>query len=576
MQSRKSVRYINLLFGILFGVLVFRLVLGPNYNYPALYTRFVWFVLFPIHILREYNNISISVLFYSLFWLYVLAVKIVVLNAPFGKTLLKTIMWMVLVSLPFIPFGVAYFSLALYMTTITSYLVRLLPFLALLVVLLLANRFYFNQRYIFAGIWTIVNFLLVVVVTTLSDLLPIIKSQIFFHALGYRLSIMNDFVSGSPLLAFLLVICLAVFYVFIFESQFLRLPFRRPSLISIITPAGILVALMLILVIMRDDFRRYRYFDYQGGIATVYFAKYDDRQVLSFDGTRITLSRSRYSVFYPFGKFNIRDTLRQHAADILRMKMIEGLDYYRLERISKIIAYGPRDDSISTGLRSVLDKQTHRLPEEFKSIAESIERRYSAPPNDIVVRGSVVINGRPLQYTEYLVNKITRVDRRAVEPIWQDKTDGQGGFRFTCYKDAELDSVYFQMIFLLPNKLIGKNMDYLKISNPVPVFSKSGTYLLDTVRLVVRVADKAVSFRELKIRTSSPVDSFVLYLPPTESGVAIHVTGSVPEPGVTDAVVFDRQPPLSDTLLLNDIMERLRGSRFYLKELPGTVEFQIN
>jgi hypothetical protein len=555
---------------------MFRLALGPNYNYPALYTRFVWFVVYPIHILRQFSNLSITVLFYTVFWLYVFTVKLVILEAPFSKTLLQTVIWMTVIALPFLPFGVDYFSLAIYMAKITSYLLRVLPFLGLLTALFLANRFYFNQRYIFAGIWALVNFLLVIVVITLSDLLPIIKSQIFFHALGYRLSMVNSFVSGSPLFALLIVVFLSVFYLFIFEKQFLRLPLKSTSWTSIITPAGILIALFFVLMIMRDDFRRYRYFDYQGGIATVYFAKYDDRQILSFDDSRFTLSSSRYSVFYPFGKFNLRDTLRQHAADILRMKIIEGLDYYRLERISKIVAYGPRDEVIYALLRRVINEQTYRLPEGFRPLAEYIDRRYRAPTHDIMVSGWIVINEKPLGRTEYVVNRITVNGHRSVEPIWQDRTDERGGFHFTCYRDPELDHTYFQLIFLLPNTLIGRNADYLKVSNPVPVFSAAGNYVLDTVRVKAGHTGRGASFKEVKVTTATPADSFLLFLPLIKPGVAVRINGIVHGQGLIDTIVITSLPSLDDTLISGNIEERLRESRFYLEEMPGAVEVQMN
>jgi len=574
-QSRAVIRCINVIFGVCFGLLMFRLTLGPNYDYPALYTHVVWILLYPISVLRNYSNLSIYVLFYTIFWLYVFVVKIVVLEAPFRRTLLKTLVWMLVMALPFLPFGVEYFSLAIYMTTISSYLLRLLPFIALLATLFLANRFYFNQSYLFAGAWTLVNFLLVIVVITLSDLLPVIKSQIFFHALGYRLSLANSIISDSPLFALLIIICLSVFYLFIFENQFLRLPFRKTTLTSIITPIGMLIALSFVLMIMRDDFRRYRYFDYQGGIATVYFAKYDDRQILSFDEAQFSLSSSRYSVFYPFGKFNIQDTLRRHADDILRMKIIEGLDYYRLERITKIIAHGPRDETIYERLKGVIDGKRYRLPQGFKPWAEYIERRYRTPTRDIVVTGWIVINGHPLENTEFFVNKIAVGNRRAIEPIWQGRTDSRGQFQFTCYKDIEVDRAYFGVIFLLPEKLIGRNIDYLQVTHPLPGFSEPGSYVLDTVRIKTGSKDRGIFFKELSIRTSSPADSFLLLLPPLDQGTSVRFAGSVSISGTVDDVTVDPQPGLSDTVMLEKMIERLKGSGFYLKDSVGTVLVEI-
>lgn len=576
LQSRKVANLINLIFGIIFGTLILRLALGPAFNYPALYTHVVWIVLYPVNILRGLGNDYVYVLFYALFWLYVFTIRIVILEAPFGKTLVKTLIWIPLMALPFLPFGIEYFSLARYITSIDSYLVRLLPFIGLLILLFLVNRLYFDQNYLFAGVWALVNFLLVIVIITLSDLLPLIKSQFFFHALGYRFSLANNFISGSPVLTLLIIMALSFFYISIFERQFLRLPFRKTTFISIITPIGILVALSFVLMIMRDDFRRYRYFDYQEGISTVYFTKYDDRQTLAFDEARFALSSGRYSVFYPFGKFNIQDTLRQHAEDILRMRIIEGLDYYRLERIMKILAHGPRDEDIYKRLQGVIEGERYLLPETFKFWVTYVERRYKAPVNDIVVTGWMMLNGRPLENTEFFVNKISPNNRRRIEPIWQGSTDQRGRFQFTCYKDVESDDTSFGLLFLVSDKLIGKNVGYLKVVHPMPGFSEPGDYVLDTFRIRVEHAGEEGFLNSLSVKTSSAVDSFSLLLPRLDPDASVRFTGSVPISGMVDEVVFDHQPSMNDTVRLEEMIERVRGSEFYLKDSVGTVEIQIN
>jgi hypothetical protein len=575
-QNRKLANSINLVFGIFFGTLIFRLALGPAYNYPALYTHLVWVILYPVSLLRAFSNIYIYILFYTLFWLYVLTVRIVILEAPFGKTLLKTLIWMPLVALPFVPFGIEYFSLARYITTIGSYILRLLPFIGLLVLLFLANRLYFDQDYLFTGVWTLVNFLLVIIVITLSDLLPLIKSQFFFHALGYRFSLANNFISGTPILAFCAVIILSIFYISIFERQFLRLPFKKTTLVSIITPIGLLVALSFLLMIMRDDFRRYRYFDYQEGIATVYFAKYDDRQTISFDDAQFSISSGRYSVFYPFGKFSIQDTLHRHTEDILRMKIIEGLDYYRLERIMKILAHGPRDEDIYRKLHQVMERGHYLLPAGFKFWMRYVERRYEVPANDIVVSGCIMLNGRPLQNTEFFVNKVSFDNRRVVEPIWQGITDKSGQFQFGCYRDAEVDDAYFGVIFLVSNKLIGKSVDYLKVVHPIPVFSEPSVYVLDTFRIETEPVREQGFLKHVSVTTVPAADSFTILLPRLDRGASLRLTGSVRVSGMVDDIVVDHQPSLDDTLLLEGIIDRVRGSRFNLTDSIGTFEIQMN
>jgi uncharacterized membrane protein YgdD (TMEM256/DUF423 family) len=404
----------------------------------------------------------------------------------------------------------------------------------------------------------------------------LIKSQFFFHALGYRFSLANNFISNMPILALLTVMGLCFFYISIFERQFLLLPFKKPTFFSIITPLGILIALSFALIIVRDDFRRYRYFDYQEGIATVYFAKYDDRQILSFSDARFTLSGGRYSVFYPFGKFNIQDTLHHHAQDILRMKIIEGLDYYRLERIMKILAYGPRDEDIYKMLQHVTLGERYLLPEVFRFWVRYVERRYEAPANDITVGGWLVLNGLPVENNEFFVNKISANNRRTVEPIWQGITGPGGRFQFTCYKDSELDDASFGVTFLVSNRLIGKNLGFLKVVNPVPIFGEPADYTLDTLYIETGPADDVSVVNYLSVKTSSAADSFSFILPRLDPGSSVMITGSVLFSGALEEIAIDHRPVFVDSLLLDGMMQRVNRSRFYLEDSSGTVEIQIN
>jgi hypothetical protein len=406
--------------------------------------------------------------------------------------------------------------------------------------------------------------------------LPTIKSQFFFHALGYRFALANDFISRAPLLALLSLIFLSIFYISIFERQFLRLPFRKPTLMSIITPVGILVALSFIMMIMRDDFRRYRYFDYQGGIATVYFAAYDDRQTLAFNDARFTMSSGRHSVFYPFGRFDIRDTLDCHVEDIMRMKIIEGLDYYRLERIMKILAHGPRDEAIYNKLQRLVGRGRYLLPEVFKSWVMYVERRYNMPANDIAVTGWITLNGQPLENTQFFVNRISLTNQRSVEPIWQGITDQRGKFGFTCYRDVELDDIYFGITFLASEKLISKNVAHVKVVHPIPVFSEPDDYVLDTLRIQITASGEQRTVNGLSVRTSSRADSFSIMLPNLGPWASVKMTASVSSTGNIEGIIIDHQPPLTDTVLVEAMIERLRDSRFFLRDSVSTVEIQIN
>ncbi len=575
-MSKKKASYLfNCGFGIVFGLLLFRLALGPAYNYPALYTHLVWIVLFPVNVLRGYSNQSIYVLFYVLFWSYALVVKTIIYNDPLGKTFLKMVIWMVVLALPFLPFGIEYFSLARYSTSISSYLLRLLPFIALLGILFLINHFFFRQNHLVAGAWTLSTFFLIIVIITLADFLPLLKSQFFFHALGYRISLANDFISNTPLIALLVFMLLAVFYVFAFDRQFLRVSHTKRSPVRVITPIGISIAMLLMLMIIRDDSRRYRYFDYGEGIATVYYAAYDDRQTLSFDEDQFTLSSRRYNAFYPFGRLNTKDTLRRHAEDILAMKIIEGLDYYRLERIVKILAHGPRDVEIYNRFKRLTEGERYRVPEQFRTWAEYLRGRYTTPDGDIVVVGWIALSGVPLGQVEFFVNKVSTAGRKVIEPIWQGKTGADGGFEFECYKKSDSDSLYFQVIFLLHDDLIGRSVDFLKVINPLPVFAQPGKYFPDTLRIAFSQHGEEPNLKHLHVQTFTTADSFSLFLPYVEQYKTIRLTGAVSSSGEMQDIVLDYDDPETDTAMLWKI-ERLKNSRIFLKDSAGKVEIQIN
>ncbi|KPK63369.1 hypothetical protein AMJ83_07295 [candidate division WOR_3 bacterium SM23_42] len=576
MRRKKRLRLLNCLFGMLFGILLLRLALGPFYSHSGLYTHLVWIVLFPINMLRGYGNGSIFVLFYVLLWSYVIVVRNAVYDEPLAKTLFKMFIWMSLVALPFLPFGIEYFSLVRYATTISSYQLRVLPFVALLVLLFLANRFFFRQNYLVAGAWALSNFLLIIVVITLADLLLLLKYQILFHALGYRMSLVNNFLSTMPLLALLVLMCLSVFYVFVFERQFLRLAPRERSLLSIMTPVGLSIALSLMLMIMRDDSRRYRYHDYRRGIATVYYAARDDRQMLSFDEGQFKFSSDRQNVFYPFGSFDLQDTLNRHARDILRMKIIEGLDYYRLERIIKILAHGPRNNDIFNRLRYIIEGKRYRIPGQFKYWTDYVRTRYEALDTDITVVGWVILNGSPLNQVEFFVNKVSYEERKSVEPIWQGKTDSHGRFEFTCYKETGLDSVYFQVGLSLHNTLIGSSVEFIKVVNPLPVFAEAGDFLLDTLQIEVLRYKGVPNLRKLNIQTTVTTDSFLLFVPHIALATPIRLAGLLSTSGSLQDVVLEYPALGADTLLRQMIFEQLDNSRFFLKDSERKIEIQIN
>jgi hypothetical protein len=328
-------------------------------------------------------------------------------------------------------------------------------------------------------------------------------------------------------------------------------------------------------MIIRDDFRRYRYFNYQGGIATVYFAAYDDRQMLSFDRNEFSLVSGRQSVFYPFGRFSVRDTLRKHAEDILRMKIIEGLDYYRLARIIAITAYGPRDTVIYKWLRPVIAGRLYRISEEFSTWAGYLDERYSSTANDMTVSGLVHLNGMPLGGVEYVVNRVSREERRAVVPVWHDHTDPNGGFEFSCYKNAREDGVYYQMNFSLPDTMIGKDLGLLKVTNVMPVFTAAGEYSLDPLSIEFSRRGRLSYRRGVVVQTSADLDSLLLILPDMEMGYQAKAAGAVLESGQLEDIRIEYMIPEVDSSTQYQFVEELGRSRTYLKKTGGEATITI-
>ncbi|UCD20045.1 MAG: hypothetical protein JSU64_02595 [candidate division WOR-3 bacterium] len=548
-----------------------RLALGMPYNSPGVYTHVAWFVLYPVQLLRQMDDQSIFILFYVLLWSYVLIVRVIVYDAPLGRAFLRMLIWMAVVALPFLPLGIEYLSLARYSTTINNYVLRLLPFGGLLVSLFLCNHIYFKQSYRVAGAWAIVNFVLIIMLITLADLLPMLKSRIFLHSLGYRVSVINTFLSTMPVLSLLLAIFLSIFYIVMFERRFVRIRGKKSRLLSVVIPVGVSIALFLVLLILRDDFRRYRFYDYRGGIATTYFAAYDDRILVSFDRNEVRIARGRQSVFYPFGKFSGEEILKKDAAEIIRMKLIEGLDYYRLARILAIVAHGPRDTLLYRGLRPLISGTSHRVPNELKPWADYLDHRYEMPSGDITVTGWIKVNGVDLALTEFFVNKVMFSQERALEPVWQGRTDPEGKFHFSCYSDPRSSDGYFQVSFLLPDTVIGIDIRSLKVGAPLPVVFNPGDYVFDTVSISVGRGGVVSQFKRLSILASAELDSFELILSDMAPSIPYSMSGSVTASGELRDIALECASTEVDTSKQNVIIEEMSASRFHLREQEGTV-----
>lgn len=560
------------------GIILVRLALGGAYQIPGVYTQVTWYVFCPVTALRSLSDQHVLALLYGLAWLHALVVQIAVYQRPAGRTALQTVFWMVVIALPFLPFGIKYMSLARYTLGVNSYLLRVVPFIGLLVVLFLVNRIHFRQDNLAAGAWTCVHFLLTIVVVTISDLLPMIKSGLLFHALDYRISMVNALISRTPVLALLAAMVLAGFYISVVERHLLRQPRNVGRLSAVSVPALMALALALVIMIMRDDYQRYRYFSYQGGIATVFFAPYDDRQLITFDENRFAITSGRQNVFYPFGRFEAEDTLRYHTARIRRMKLIEGLDYYQLTRIMSVLAHGPRDTIVYRMLRPVLAGRGYRIPGPVRAWAELIERRYGSTGGDITVTGWMHVNGRPPAGAEFIVNRVGQepgTGRRDVSPVWQDGIDADGGFGFSCYSGAEPGAVYFQVDLSVPDSVMGSNLRTIKIRSPLPVFREPGHHRLDTFDITIARQGTASYRKGLAVVTSSRPDSFLVALPELVAVVPLRITGAVTNTGQMADVSLECLTWKLDDQSRLLFLEQLTPSRFYLGKPNGTVSISI-
>jgi hypothetical protein len=257
------------------------------------------------------------------------------------------------------------------------------------------------------------------------------------------------------------------------------------------------------------------------------------------------------------------------------MKIIEGLDYYRLERIVKILAHGPRDDEIYSRFKYLVEGKRYRVPEQFRTWIDYLQRRYTTPDGDMVIVGWVFLNQDPLERVEFFVNKVSTVGRKSVEPIWQGRTGRDGRFAFECYKGSDSDSLYFQVIFLLPDDMIGTSVDFMKVRSPVPVFTHPGKYFLDTLRIAVSQHGGEPNLRQLYVETFTTPDSFSLFLPYVAEHQSVRLHGAVSISGEIQDVVLEYDAVEADTAMLYRI-ERLRDSRIFLKDSVGRVDIQIN
>lgn len=577
MRSRRSV-LITLIFGTIVGCFVLSLSLGRLFPNEVIYTGFIWAVYYPISLLRQCSSRLLFICLYLVIWFYVFIKSVYVQRDAFAKTLAETLICMVIVAVPFVPFGIHYFSLLRYSSAIPSVYLRLLPFIGLFVVLLCSNFFYFEQRFSTAMIWAINVSMVTIFLITMADLLPLLSSQPFFSTLNYRLSIVNSIVTRFPLVGLFLFIIFGILCCSTIDAYFLARASRRSFFRRIIIPFSVTVMVILFLTILQIDYYRYRQFDYSAGINTIYLTTHRDKQVLWFDAKKIKVVSGVFRTLYPFGDFSARDTIRVHAKQLSKMAIIEGLNYYKLTRILNILAHGERDTVVYRALRSLVERKKYRYPSEYAALLRYIRERFASDTAEINVTGTITVNGKPLRNVDFFVNRWIASTLEYPDRIWMDKTDAHGTFHFTCSRGDGRLVRYFHVYFMLPDTIIGDNIEYLKIANLPDNLSTSGTYVLDTIAVTFQETDSPQGIKLLALYPETPLDSFALHVPQVPDTVAIAFHGRVLRSArySIDEINVVTPSGMSDDVLAGKARARARTWRFYSQAESTPLDIFIN
>lgn len=489
MNNKVISRLLIIVFGIILGFILLRLSLGIIC--PSVFAKLAWIILYPVILLRYINNSIVFIGLYIIIWLYVILNRLFVHNHSPLKTCIWTILWMCIIIIPFLPFGIQYFSLLRYNSGIHSYLIRAAPFLGLFIVFIFSNYFYFGQKIVPAVIWAINLATMVISLITFADLLPVLNSQPFFRVLEYRMIIINDLITNVPLIAQLLFIVCGLLFISVIDRYFISSIKPDKHVGHFLVSLGATVIMVLFLLILQVDSHKYRYFDYSNGIHTIYLSKYENSQMIWFREGQVELLSGDFKVLYPFGKFNLRDTLRQHAKQLSKMAIIEGMDYYRLERILRVLQNGSRDTLTYNALYNVMDGRTYILPANLRNLMSGVKARYREGTKELNVTGWITLNNEPLGNIDFYVNK--RKDSGS-ERIWKDKVDSNGKFEFNCFKG--LDVLYFYIYFIVPDTIIGSTIEYIRFTNLPNNFYESGNYILDTIKIEIKKSETNEDFKE--------------------------------------------------------------------------------
>jgi hypothetical protein len=566
------------IFGVIIGCLTLSLSLGKIFAHEVVYTYAAWILFYPVTLLRHVDSRILFIVLYVTVWLYVFIKSVAIQRAAFARTLAETIICMAVIAIPFVPFGIQYFSLLRYDFAIQSVHMRLLPFIGLFVVLLCSNFFYFEQRFSTALIWTINIAMVTIFLITLADLLPLLSSQPFFSVLNYRISIINQIITHMPGFGMLIFIVFGVLCTATLDAYFLTRAKRKNFFRRIIIPFSVTVMVMLFLTILRTDYMRYRQFDYSHGINTIYLTTFRNKQLLWFDARRVSLISGDVRTLYPFGNFAVHDTLLAHAEQFKTMALIEGLSYYRLTRILSILANGPRDTIMYNTLKDIINTHKYRYSPFVAELLDHARERYSGANDEINVSGSISVNGTPLSRVDFFVNRYIVTTLEYSDRVWMAKTDAMGRFHFSCYRGDSPVVQYFHVYFMLSDTLIGKNVEYVKINNIPGNFSDAGTYVLKPITITVRHTDTTQQVRRLALYPEAPLDSCALRVPLVRDTVTVSITGQVVRNNryAINTITSYTTSGADAKKITNAVREMARTWRFYSQADSMALDLFIN
>gem|GEM_PF-1910255 len=577
-MSNKRLAYtLTTVYSIVIGVFLFRLALGPQTI--TIYASLIWALLYPVILLRYFSTTIVFTMLYLVIWSYITLKNIFVYKYSALSTCLWTAVWIVLVAAPFIPFGIHYFSLLRYSFQIYSNLVRIIPFASFLIVLVMVNYFYFRQRLSTSILWAMGLSMATIFIITLSDLLPVLTSQPFFYILQYRVSFINAVVIKIPIIAQLLFICGACLVFVVLDKNFIAETRKKGVAFRLILPSGVTIVMLLFMAFLQNDYNRYRDFDYSEGLATIFLTHYDNQEIIWFDGRQVRLWPGNFKLLYPFGKYDLADTLEQHAKELGGMTIIEGMHLYKLERILKLLAYGPRDTVIYNALSHIIEQRVYRVPTYLEPLLTMIKARFAGENKEIMVRGWVTLNNAPWANIVFCVNRWFERGNLHFERVWKGTTDTNGRFEFSCFGGDEQTTLYFQIYFMVPIVSKGNGLDHISISNIPHEFKTPGTFILDTIKIELAWSDLAQDLREIIIDPSVPLDSFELVLPDLGYDKRIVIDGVVSKSGMVLTRNIEVQylaDGAKDYKFEQDLKAKVRTWRFFGSGGEQTIKIHIN